>query len=295
MVYWKSAWGGRSPGRVAALVAVIWFALAGVAAAKPAMWVVRDADSEIYLFGAVHMLRDDAEWRTPLFDAVYDRARTVWLETHLDRGEARALMTRYGADPQSRLSDKLGPGGMRRLEPLLAERRIPLSKVEGMRPWAAALMLSIRPLREHGYSVDNGADAVVALAAATQAKTVRTFETLEDQIRAFAELPEEAEVAYLLEVIEDQTRPPARGLERAWAEGDIEGTALAMVDDMRRGNPGFYDMLLRRRNEAWARELTVEMRGNGVSLVNVGALHMVGDDGLPALMRARGFEVVRVQ
>ena len=68
-----------------------------------------------------------------------------------------------------------------------------------------------------------------------------------------------------------------------------------MVGDMRRDNPRLYEALLKRRNEAWARTLTAEMRGNGVQLVNVGALHMVGKHGLPALMRARGFSVERVQ
>ncbi|MGE5501094.1 MAG: TraB/GumN family protein [Ignavibacteriales bacterium] len=53
--------------------------------------------------------------------------------------------------------------------------------------------------------------------------------------------------------------------------------------------------MLKNRNEAWARALTVEMRGNGVELVNVGALHMIGKDGLPALLKARGFTVERVQ
>ncbi|HEX6866697.1 MAG TPA: TraB/GumN family protein [Caulobacteraceae bacterium] len=280
---------------MAALIAAIWFGFAGAATAKPAMWVVRDADSAIYLFGTVHMLRDDADWRTPLFDAVYDQAQTVWVETRLDAGQARVLMARYGVDPQRRLSDKLGPGVIQRLEPLLARRRIPLSSVETLRPWAAAMMLSVQPMRDHGYSLDKGADAVITRAADNEAKTVRTFETLEDQIRGFAELPEEAEVAYLVEVIDDQTRPPARGLGQAWAEGDLDGLGEEMVEDMRRTNPGLYDMLLRRRNEAWARELTVEMRGNGVELVNVGALHMIGPDGLPALMRARGYRVERVQ
>ncbi|HEX5776045.1 MAG TPA: TraB/GumN family protein, partial [Caulobacteraceae bacterium] len=76
---------------------------------------------------------------------------------------------------------------------------------------------------------------------------------------------------------------------------DLNGLARRMVDDMRRNNPGLYEALLQRRNESWARTLTVEMRGNGVQLVNVGALHMAGKHGLPALMRARGFSVERVQ
>jgi len=68
------------------------------------------------------------------------------------------------------------------------------------------------------------------------------------------------------------------------------------VADMRAKNPALYEAFLRRRNRAWSDKLAAEMAAaSGVELVNVGALHMVGDDGLPALLAARGFKVERVQ
>ena len=75
----------------------------------------------------------------------------------------------------------------------------------------------------------------------------------------------------------------------------MPGLTQEQVSDLIYLGTFFYEALLRDRNEAWARTLTVEMRGNGVQLVNVGALHMVGKHGLPALMRQRGFTVERVQ
>lgn len=289
------AWGRRSMGLMIAGIAVFWLALSSAAAAKPAMWVVRDADSEIYLFGTVHMLGEGASWRTPLFDDVYERADTVWVETRVDRAEARSLMRQYGVDPERRLSEKLSPRLMRRIGPLLDRRRIPFASADSLRPWAAAMILSVQSGGGGRASLDNGPDLTITRAATKAAKPLRTFETMEDQFRMLAGLPEEAEVAYLASVVEDQIHPPVGSLEGAWAEGDLDGLAKRMVDDMRRNNPSLYEALLKDRNEAWARTLTVEMRGNGVQLVNVGALHMVGKHGLPALMRQRGFEVQRVQ
>lgn len=282
-------------GWMVAGIAVFWFALSSAVAAKPAMWVVRDADSEIYLFGTVHMLGEGADWRTPLFNDVYAKAGTVWVETTVDRAEARSLMSRYGVDPERRLSEKLNPRLMTRLAPMLERRRVPVASADSLRPWAAAMILSVQPPRADGRSLDNGPDVVLAREATSAAKPLRTFETMEGQFRMLAGLPEEAEVAYLASVVEDQIHPPSGSLEQAWAEGDLDGLARRMVDDMRRNNPALYAALLKNRNEAWARTLTVEMRGNGVQLVNVGALHMVGKHGLPALMRQRGFEVRRVQ
>ena len=291
--------GGRAFGWLAAVAAVFWCALSGVAAAKPAMWVVRDADSEIYLFGTLHMLSDgDASWRTPLFDDVYERAGTLWFEADVgDPAQARALMSRYGVDPARPLTEKLSDRTMRRLTPLLARERIPLSAVDSMRPWAAAMMLTAQPLLNRGYSMQKGADAVITDEAHGSAKQVHDFETTEDQMRMLAQLPQDVEVQYLEDVIDDQVQPAhvGRSLEQAWAEGNLDLMAKWMVDDMRRNRPRLYEVLLKNRNEAWARALTVEMRGNGVELVNVGALHMIGKDGLPALLKARGFTVERVQ
>jgi uncharacterized protein YbaP (TraB family) len=291
--------GGRAVWGLAAMAAAFWYALSGAAAAQPAMWMVRDADSEIYLFGTLHMLNDgDASWRTPLFNDVYARAGTLWFEADVgDPDEARALIDRYGVDPARPLTAKLNARTVRRLQPLLERERIPLSAVDSMRPWAAAMMLTVQPLLNRGYSMQKGADAVITDQAHGSTKQVRDFETVEDQMRMLATLPQEVEVQYLEDVIDGQVKPARDGrtLQWAWEDGRLDLMAKWLVDDMRRHRPQLYRVLLKDRNEAWARALTVEMRGNGVELVNVGALHMIGKDGLPALLKARGFEVERVQ
>jgi uncharacterized protein YbaP (TraB family) len=285
---------------LAAAIAVFAALAAPIAAsAAPAMWRVRDADSEIYLFGTMHVLSPDVKWRTPLFDAAYARADTVWFETDTQAPQAQidALMARYGVDAERRLTEKLSPRGLGDLKPLLDRRRVAIERLDHLRPWAAAMMLSVAPMVERGSSVNSGADAVVTRVARSQAKPVRTFETMEQQLRMFADMPEAVEVEYLEDVIREQVKPPKHGvaLQQAWMDGAVDRLAPLLVEPMRANRPALYDVLLRRRNEAWAATLADRMQGSGVDLVNVGALHMVGADGLPALLAARGFEVTRVQ
>jgi len=161
------------------------------------------------------------------------------------------------------------------------------------------MMLSMRPALARGASVDKGADLTITRAARNDAKRIRTFETLEDQARMFASLPEGSEVRYLTKVIRERGRGPRlklpfqpASLEAAWLAGSLGDNAIA---DMRAKNPALYEAFLRRRNRAWSDKLAAEMAGAGVELVNVGALHLIGDDGLPALLAARGFKVERVQ
>ncbi|MBN9318879.1 MAG: TraB/GumN family protein [Caulobacterales bacterium] len=284
---------------LAAIAALGALCAPALAIAAPAMWRVRDADSEIYLFGTMHVLPAGLKWRTPLFDQAYARADQVWFETDMRASPETlaALMAKYGVDTDRPLTQKLTSKGLDDLKPLLDRRKVALERLDHLRPWAAAMMLSVAPMVQKGASVRTGADATVTRAAAAEAKPIRTFETLEEQMRMFAQLPESVEVQYLEDVIAEQVRPPKNGvaLQKAWMNGAIDKLAPLLVKPMRRNRPALYDALLKRRNEAWAEALGERMQGSGVDLVNVGALHMVGDDGLPALMAARGYEVTRVQ
>ena len=296
----------KAAAAVAALV-LGWLGVAGAAGAAPALWRVKSDHAEIYLFGTLHALPPGLNWRTQAYDAAYAEARTVWFEASLqgvDPKTMQAMLARYGTDPNRRLSQKLAPDVLAELE-----RQADLRRIDGLRPWAAALMLSMQPMLTQGAKVEAGADQTMTRAARGEAKTIRTFETPEDQIRVFASLPEVAEVRYLTDVIRERSPPQvqasmpaptpgpsAEGLEQAWMDGDLARLGPELVGGMKADNPGLYDALLKRRNVAWADTLTRELAvGSGVELVNVGALHLVGDDGLPALLAARGFKVERVQ
>jgi uncharacterized protein YbaP (TraB family) len=286
---------------VATAILGAWLGAAGAAGAAPALWVVRDADSEIYLFGTLHALKPQTRWRTPAYDAAMARADTVWFEADMERGDPdaiRLLIQRYGSDADRPLSRKLAPSDLS----ALSRQGVDVARIDHLRPWAAALALSMRPALARGASVEAGADMTMTRAARGASKQVRTFETLEDQARMFASLPERAEVRYLAGVIRERGQGPKvrlpgtpASLEASWLAGDLARLGPALVGEMRAENPALYEALLKRRNLAWAEKLAAEMAGAGVQLVNVGALHMVGDDGLPTLLAARGYTVQRLQ
>lgn len=280
--------------------ALSWMGGAGAAQAAPAMWEVRDKDSVVYLFGSMHVLALNVRWRTRAFDHAYTAADRVWFETRADVGPDRikALVDRYGVDPDRSLTEKLSPTALATLRPVLDRDGVPLESVERLRPWAAAMMLSVAPMTQKGAKVESGVDVATTERARVAEKPIETFETIEQQLRIFADLPEPVELAYLDDVAREQLSPPRGGvaLERAWLKGDMNRLGAALVDHMRTERPELYQALLLRRNLAWADRLDAVMRqGQGTDLVVVGALHMAGNQGLPALMKARGYTVRRIQ
>jgi uncharacterized protein YbaP (TraB family) len=290
--------------RVLALVAGFIAGMLGMSAhAAPAMWRATGAGSEIYLFGTLHALAPNVAWRTPAYDAAYAKADAVWFEADLgaaDPATVGLILSRYGVDSERGLSEKLAAADLSALKRETAD----MDRIEHLRPWAAALMLSMQPVLARGAAVETGADLTVTRQARDGGKQIRTFESLEEQARMFASLPEPAEVQYLADVIHERRAPSKRfaldlsasSLEHDWLAGDLERLGPGLVGELAHDNPALYDVLLKRRNLAWADKLTTEMaRSPGVELVNVGALHMVGPDGLPALLAARGFKVERVQ
>ncbi len=290
----------RRLSRGAIAAGLVWMVGVGVANAAPAMWEVRDKDSVVYLFGSMHVLRPDVRWRTRAFDHAYAAADRVWFETRADLppSEVKALVDRYGVDADRSLTQKLSPIALATLRPVLDRDGVPLERVERLRPWAAAMMLSVAPMTREGGAVASGVDQATTQRARTADKPIATFETFEQQLRIFADLPEQAELDYLDDVAREQLTPPRDGvaLERAWLAGDMNRLGSRLVDRMKTDRPALYDALLKRRNLAWADRLDAEMRqGRGADLVVVGALHMAGGEGLPALMKARGYRVRRIQ
>jgi len=266
----------------------------------PALYVVRDVDSKIYLYGTVHVRPQGADWGGENAKSALAEAREVWTELDMGPGseaESRVVVTELGVAPAGRpLSSWLDEPGRARLSALTARLGMPDDALEHLRPWLASITLSMTPILQAGYDPNSGVDRTIDALARAQGKQMRAFETARAQLGLFAGLTDEAQREMLMDAIAEAEAGPAQlaGLSAAWERGDLSIIEAMVVDDMRAAYPELFDVIFRQRNVAWAEALDVEMKGAGVDFVAVGAGHIVGDEGLVALMRARGYRVSRV-
>ena len=286
---------------IACVLAVIALTAASAAQAAPALWVAKSPTTTIYLFGTFHILEPDAQWRTPALNDAFDRSTILWFETDItaaaDPTTARDLVMRSGLDAAHPLSTKLDAEHLSELKAVMAHDQLPFDVIDKMRPWMASLMVMAAPMLRAGFDPKAGADVTLMNAAVAGHKSVRTFESVDQQLHFFADLAPDTELQLLEDTVDENARSTEdiRPMEAAWLAGDLDKLAPLLIGAMKKQYPGLFDVLITRRNQAWADALTKELGGHDVEMVNVGALHMLGDGGLPALLRARGFAVSRVQ
>lgn len=271
--------------------------LALPASADPAMWVVKDQDSTIYLLGTFHLVKADTRWRSDRIAAALKSSDEVWLESSEggDGTAVQGLVLKYGLDLSHPLSTKLSAADVTRLQTAAKDAGLSAAALEPMRPWLAAMTLSVVPLMNKGYNPAAGVDRQLAADAAEAHKPVKTFETPEQQILFFAQLPERSEVQFLSHTLDELSAGTERAdqLAGAWAEGDTERLDTIMVQTMKTATPDLYDTLIVRRNAEWSDKIAAMMKGSGTSFVAVGAGHLVGDRSLLTMLQERGYAVAR--
>ena len=261
----------------------------------PALWVIKDADSTLYLFGTVHVLRPTTAWGSAKVDAAFAAASDVYFEISNpdDQAAILPLIQQYGISPQTPLSSLLTPAEIADLDAAAKTMGASAAQLDPLRPWMAGLTLSVAPLIKAGYDPASGVEAILKARAEAGGKSVRGFETLDEQVRVLATLPEDAQLQFLRSTLEsfDAATTELDGLVAAWAAGDVAGIQALGVDEMKATAPAIYDALLTRRNAGFADDIQGLLAGSGTAFIAVGAAHLAGPDSVQAMLETRGVAV----
>ena len=263
----------------------------------PALWSISDADSTIYLFGTVHVLRPDTPWGSAKVEAAFDAADNVIFEISNpdDQAALVPLIRQHGVSPQRPLSSLLTPEEFADLDAAARTIGGTGAGFDAFRPWLAALTLSVAPLAKAGYDPQSGVELILKHRAEDAGKPVSGFETIDRQVEILAGLSEETQLAFLRSTLHDfdEATTELDALVAAWAAGDVATIDRLGVAEMKAESVEVYEALLTRRNADWADQVQTLLAGSGTTFIAVGSAHLAGPDSVQAILQARGVEVER--
>ncbi len=267
--------------------------------ADPPLWVVRDADTTIYLFGSVHWLKPNLGWFDDDVRDAFNRADTLVLETPpVAPAEAQRTQDAIGktADGPT-LPERLPAAYRPKLAAALAELGYPAGAFDRVKPWLAATTLSILPLKRRGYDVSAGVESVLFKAAQGAGKPIVGLEPRVQQLGYFDALPDDAQMAMLKRQLDnmDTTGDSTDAVLAAWTAGDAAALGRIIDADQRASSAAFGKAILTDRNRRWAGWIAERMKRPGTVFMAVGVGHLTGSDTVQRALAARGLAARRVR
>lgn len=293
---------GRSLATISAIAATACGAApaAELKPANPALWKVADHDTTIYLFGTIHLLPKNTQWRSSAFDKAAAGSDTLVVETVIDEGNPAATMSELlqlavspGLPP---LSERVPPEKRAALQATITKSGIPAPMFDKLETWAAAFMLLGVQFKELGLDPGSGVESALKKQFADSKKSIGQLETNAEQLGFFDRLSEDAQRKFLVAMLDGagDMSTEFTGMLDAWTRGDVKAIAHSFNSDLSDAAE-LRDALLTRRNANWANWVKGRLDQPGTVLVAVGAGHLAGDQSVQTMLEKQGLKVTRVQ
>jgi len=266
--------------------------------ADPALWVVQDDDTAIYLFGTVHVLKPGLSWFDEAVWAAFSQSDEIMLEMiEPDQSTMAAMIMKLAVNPDGpSLTEKLPAGKRAAYAKALADLGMPAAALDRFDPWFAGVTLSVAGLPKLGYNPESGAERTISAAAKTAGKKLGGLETPEQQLGYFDSLPEPLQLRFLVSTLDDLPEM-ASELDKmvgSWAAGDPDALAATLNESMRE-TPEIGKLLLSDRNARWAEWIEQRMKTPGNVFIAVGAGHLAGRDSVQAWLAKRHLTAKRIR
>lgn len=264
----------------------------------PLFWRAQRGDHRVYLLGAAEA--KDRSWLTPTISAAFAASKELWLETPEQRTDAdaqrqsEALFEKYGYERDRTFFDALEPGVRDRARAYVSDLQLDVGSVSHMRPWLAYYSINSRFWAKHPRATTEDPAEVMRRMARDAGKRVQhEFSTFTALFEFFAAMPDVAQSQYvemLLDFLDDEKAGKNR-IYRDWVIGEPSSRAL---DRMRESTPELYAVIQADRNKWWTAKVDALLATQGPTFILLGMNHMLGPDGVPALIEQAGIELQEI-
>jgi uncharacterized protein YbaP (TraB family) len=265
-------------------------------AANNFLWKATKGQGSLYLVGSVHLLTKDYYPLSPALELAF-RDSDLLVE-EVDMGEMistenQLQMVMTGMLPAGQSLDKVvSPATLAAVNRRIETLGMPVEPLKRLKPWLLSLTLLTLEWQKAGFEADLGLDKHFYDLARSDARTVQGLETVAFQISRFDGMTMDEQDRLLAETLKelDTQQTAVTALADAWKAGDVPTVERLVLQDLR-SDPRVYQRMLVDRNRDWLPKLEALFARRGRAFVVVGAAHLVGPDGLLAMLRARGYTV----
>jgi uncharacterized protein len=261
-------------------------------------WVVKGAHNTVYLLGSVHVLKPAESDLPPEAVRAYAGAKALVMELDLNNISADSLL---GGDlsiamlPEDQtLAEALGPDIYRKFAAHAKALGLDPEVFSSYRPWFAAMALQQSELAKEGFESGSGVDEQFAQRAASDHKPIIGLESVDQQLGIFANLTEAQQRRFVLYSLDDaeDSEHAADAVVSAWRAGDVRKLERLLSESFEQ-YPELFRMLTTDRNRQWLPTITQLLHEDQDYLVIVGALHLVGKDGVVQMLQQAGYPAVQ--
>lgn len=263
-------------------------------APTPLLWQTCDNDSCLYLLGSMHLLRPDDLPLAPEVTATLQKAATVVFEVPAHEMESPELMAQFAHRAINTSGQPLPPALLAKLQRWESANHHP--SLIHFKPWLIGLTVANHEWLKYGMRPEHGMDLHLSRQARALGKPQAALETSLAQLQMLEDMPWADQLQALDETLTDALAHPEklRQLHQSWRRGDARAMYRNELLPMQREHPALYQKLIVQRNQAWLPKLQAHLQGSQDVLAVVGALHLVGPDGVVQSLRQRGHRVSRV-
>ncbi|GAA6150716.1 TraB/GumN family protein [Pseudoteredinibacter isoporae] len=263
------------------------------AQATSPVWKISKNGHHFYLGGTIHLLANSDYPLPEAFDKAYAEASTLVFETDIEKMKAASnqtqLLRKLLYPSGENLRQKLSPETYQRLDNFFAARGVPTSEITRFRIGMTVMTLTLIELRRNGLA-EEGVDMFFMKKAKKDQKTLDSLEELNAHMDFIANMGTGQEDEMIRQTLDDLEQIPTmiRNMKAAWRAGNNKQLADIAIREWKAEFPNVFKRLLTDRNNDWMRELAQYNNDADVEFVLVGALHLVGKEGLLAQLKNSG-------
>lgn len=260
------------------------------------MWRVDGATNSVYLLGSIHLLRERDHPLPTVIDTAYEDAEIVVMELDMDDLDpvyTQTAFNRAGVLRDGRtLKDLMGEELYAEAETAAQAVDIPIELLAQSEPWLAAMTVELMALYRIGFNPMHGVEMTMTARAVRDGKPIEGLETVDEQLSFLDGLPLDVQNEMLLQTLRESAglREQIDELILAWRHGDIATLDAGLLETIAEESE-LHDVLIVQRNRRWVDTILEWLDDERDYLVIVGALHLVGDDGVPTLLEQRGIGI----